>query len=204
MEPDERAALARRIDMQRWNAWIERGRIPEPDPVPLRYPIVQSLVMGGVYGGTHSERSVSPSVRASAAARVLPARFFGFELGGGVTTYAPESSAERFRAVTIEPAAVLCLCGTPDVAVHNVIGWARGAVQVGLPIDGGRATPDAVLAFKAGLEFDVLAASFGDGGFAAAAVRFGVVVDVPVGGEAPGINRVTVGPELLVGPSVAF
>ncbi|MFO0668824.1 MAG: hypothetical protein U0235_04225 [Polyangiaceae bacterium] len=35
-------------------------------------------------------------------------------------------------------------------------------------------------------------------------VPWSAVLDVPIGGEAPGIARVTFGPELLVGPSVAF
>lgn len=206
VEPEERAAVAQRIDVQRWMAWTERGRIPERDPVPLRYPIVQSLALGGGSAGApyDSKSGWSSAVQASLAARVLPTRVFGFELGGGVMTRIPEGPPERFRAITIEPAAVLCVCGPSDATVHTVTAWARGSVQLGLPVDGGRATPDAFLAFRVGLELDFLAASFGDGGFAAAAVRLGAVLDVPIGGEAPGIARVTFGPELLVGPSVAF
>lgn len=206
MESAERAAVAERIDRERWAAWVERGRIPESDPVPLRYPSVQSLALGGGYAGApyDSKAGWNSAVQASLAARVVPTRVFGFELGGGVTTRAPDGPADRFRALTIEPAAVLCLCGPTDDRVHTLTAWARGSVQVGLPIDGGRATPDAFLGFRLGLEFDVLAASFGDGGFAAAVVRLGAVLDVPIGGEAPGITRVTFGPELLVGPQVAF
>lgn len=207
IEPSMRNDVALELDEKRRQAWIERGRIRERDPVPLRYPLVQSLVLGGVGVGRLVDEQKDGEgalvVQGSIAARLVPQHWFAFELGTGVSTTAI-GPADRYGALHIQPAFLLCGCdGTPET-VHTVVTWVRGAIDVGLPIDGGSRTPDVLVALKLGVEVDLLVSRLGDGGFAAAVIQFNGTMRFAAGGETSILRKPVGGIELLVGPSIAF
>lgn len=202
--------IALEIDENRRKAWIERGRIPERDPVPLRFPLVQTLVVGGAgFGAFGAKDEAIIAVAGTVAARLIPTRMFAFELGAGMSTIAP-GSADRYRAFRLEPAALVCLCdiqaryAAPGPELHSVLVWLRGAIDVGIPFDGESRSPDVLVALKAGFEFDVLVARVGDGGFASAVLQTSFFGRLAGGGETSVSRRPSYGVEVFAGPSFAF
>lgn len=205
-EAEVRSAVAAQIDARQRAAWIERGRVPERDPVPLGWPFVQTAIAGGAEVGASLAHKDGGTwmVDGTTLVRLAPESRWALDVGGGIATLAPEHET-RYRALTLEGGALWCVSDAGNRrAVHTGIVWARGAVQLGLPIDGGARTPDALLSFKASVETDLFVARFGDGGFATAVLDIGAVLRVPVGGESNAARLVTFGPQVLAGAAVAF
>lgn len=177
-------------------AWQERGRESSPDPVPVRYPIVEVRTLGrfGALGG--KERSLA-WFGGMVAARVFPVGpALGFEVGGGIDAVGLERP--RFRWAHAEPAVLSCLDG------HSARVCLRGAVDVAIPFEGGAATPDYFVALKPGIDTELFVGSLGDGGYAAISVIGSLAIGGAGGAAEAKRNANGLGGELSAGLTVGF
>lgn len=192
--PALRAAGFERVDRDRYDAWIDRGRLPPPDPVPLRTPLwsVASSMRLASWGGRDGLVSLGPN---------LGVRFDGVPVGVGRLAFEVVGSLETLRApglrsgtATVEPSVVWMLPNRSPISVR------LGAI-LGRSFEG--VSSSAIYGGQLALGLELLATPLGDGGYASVGVEFGASVR---GGDGvdPLVSTPRFGVFGTVGPRLAF